>query len=96
MQLDDDEEVYSVACLSVTPDDARTECFVVGTAYLKDNEVEPSTGRLLVFGSSEDTRAGSAWLTAFTTVPGAVYSLACVDGLIVAGVNTAVRSSQLT
>ncbi|EJD50676.1 hypothetical protein AURDEDRAFT_112250 [Auricularia subglabra TFB-10046 SS5] len=94
MQLDDNEEITSVASLPIMPE-SRTEMFVVGTAYIKDSEMEPSRGRILVFGSLEDSGTGGSWLTAFLQVTGAVLSLTSVDGLIVAGVNTAVILYEL-
>ncbi|KAJ7935407.1 CPSF A subunit region-domain-containing protein, partial [Mycena leptocephala] len=95
-----DEEITCITTLSLTQDKDVTAFFCLGTYTLKSDESEPETGRLLVF-TAYPQRAES-WssnaelsLAASTDVRGCVYSITTVNGLIAAGVNSAVMLFRL-
>lgn len=66
--------------------DDDEEYLVVGTTFVDESEEMPKIGRLLVF-TIED---GQLRLVSETATKGVVYTLACMDGLLLAGVNTSV------
>eukprot|EP00953_Heterococcus_sp_UTEX-ZZ885_P034400 17820-Heterococcus_DN1.PRE.1 len=64
---------------------------VVGTAYIKEDEDEPSTGRLLAFGIEGEGAQRKVTLIAETEMSGAVYCLGSLRGKLVAGCNSSVE-----
>ena len=90
-----DQELSAVLSL---PDgeDGRSPCFCVGSVNYKAGEVEPSSGRLMLFSLSSvesSARSPETMLRMAVTeeTPGCVYALAYSRGMIVAAVNTSVR-----
>lgn len=75
------------------------EYLVVGTAYLIPDEAEPTRGRVLVFevvpASSSVSGKAEVCLTTEISVDGAVFSLANLNGRLVAGISSRVRNTLL-
>ncbi|KAF7291738.1 CPSF-A domain-containing protein [Mycena chlorophos] len=89
------EEITAVTMLTAKHGDDATACFCVGSYVVSSEEQEPKTGRLTVFAAhpiGSDQRASNLQLhtLAFVDVPGCLYSLATVNGLVAAGVNSIV------
>ncbi|KAG5189499.1 hypothetical protein JKP88DRAFT_353064 [Tribonema minus] len=64
---------------------------IVGTAYVRADEYEPSAGRLLAFGVEGDGAERTVTLLAEAKTDGAVYALEPFQGALLAGVNSAVQ-----
>jgi len=79
------ENACSVLSTKFTNDE--TEYFVVGTAFAKPSDPEPSDGRLLVFSVRDEKFR----LQSETPVKGAVYCLSAFRGKLLAGVNSKVQ-----
>eukprot|EP00945_MAST-04E_sp_MAST-4E-sp1_P008624 g8624.t1 len=94
--LDDFEQGISAITAGFKSDES-IDYFVVGTAYALEDEPEPSRGRILVFnvaaqtGPGGESRPGRLELIAQVDTPGAVYSLNCFNGLLLAGVNSKIQ-----
>eukprot|EP00240_Pyramimonas_obovata_P000173 CAMPEP_0118957844 /NCGR_PEP_ID=MMETSP1169-20130426/62317_1 /TAXON_ID=36882 /ORGANISM="Pyramimonas obovata, Strain CCMP722" /LENGTH=1091 /DNA_ID=CAMNT_0006905945 /DNA_START=129 /DNA_END=3404 /DNA_ORIENTATION=- len=84
-QLDATEVPCSV--LSCTFADDPVEYYVVGTAFMKPDEVEPNQGRIMVF-SVEDQKVV---LVAEKETKGAVYNLNAFGGKLLAGINSRIQ-----
>lgn len=67
------------------------EYFIVGTARVNPDELEPSKGRLLVFEVTADRRI---CLVNECEVPGAAFSMAMVEGKLAVGVSSKVCLSR--
>ncbi|KAL0066188.1 hypothetical protein AAF712_006813 [Marasmius tenuissimus] len=79
--------------LSVPEDDDRITCFCLGTAIIRLEETEPSEGRIVLFSAKPGTSSSNNFSLvthAAEDVKGAVYSLAVVNDLLVAAVNSSV------
>jgi DNA damage-binding protein 1 len=68
------------------------EYLVVGTAFVLPEEQQPSRGRLLVFEVLSDSPAGGRMVRLVVETPtrGAVFSLASLNGKLVAGIDSKV------
>lgn len=94
---ENDEEITSVASFKIQVQDEEKPLFCLGTMLFKDEEKEPSVGRLIIFTAytpinSTKTSSLELSLVASTKVEGCVYALKIVDGKIVAAVNSSVGS----
>jgi len=76
-----------ISLMTCTFEGIPGEFFVVGTAYVKPEEIEPSKGRLLVFKIENRT----VTLVAEKEVKGAIFTLAPLRGKIVAGIGCKVQ-----
>jgi DNA damage-binding protein 1 len=90
------EEVYSVSTVNLHDGLEDASFFALGTVFMDDAEVEPSKGRIMIFSvspqdSTTGTQSRGSWLLTSEDVSGCVYALTCIDGLLLAGVNSAVR-----
>lgn len=83
-KLSENESPCSVISCSLGED--PNVYFFVGTAFVKPDESEPTTGRILVF-SVVDMKLK---LVAETTVKGAVYSLNPFNRMLLASINSKV------
>ncbi len=89
----------ALACISVEL--AGVENIVVGTAITARSELDPSNGRILVFGikgkEQDITSSGDICvdMVAEKDVRGGVFSLADLQGKIVAGIGSKVSGCQL-
>ncbi|CAK4097320.1 unnamed protein product [Aphanomyces euteiches] len=81
-RLDPFEAACSIA--SVTFDGHAVPYYVVGTAYVHEEENEPHQGRILVFSVVQ----GKLVLVAEKEVKGAVYCLNAFQGKLLAGINS--------
>ncbi|CAK0908439.1 unnamed protein product [Prorocentrum cordatum] len=72
-------------CAATLGDDAL-EHLAVGTALVRADEPEPSTGRVRLYAG----RAGSLTLAGLLEVPGAVYALLPFQGMLLGSVNNRV------
>lgn len=81
-KMDPDENIWSIKSATFANDPA--EYFVVGTAYVRPAEDDPSEGRILVFTVTETRKIR---LVCEVTTDGAVYALGVVAGNLVACVN---------
>lgn len=88
-RLDPFETPCSVICSPFAGDQANSSYFVVGTAYVHEEETEPHQGRILVFAVT-GLHGGERklQLVAEKEVKGAVYSLNAFNGKVLAGVNS--------
>lgn len=66
------------------------EYLLVGTAFMNPEEPEPSAGRLLVLAVDSSSGRPSLRVVCEASVRGGVFSVACIQGRIVAGVNASV------
>ncbi|KAK9843115.1 hypothetical protein WJX74_007214 [Apatococcus lobatus] len=82
--LKPDEWVFSLATMTLgdTP-----QYYILGTAYVLENELEPSKGRILVF----EVRDRKLHMLAEKETRGAVYNLAHFQGKLLAGINSRVQ-----
>lgn len=93
-----DQELSSMLNL---PDgeDGRSPCFCVGSVNYRSEEVEPSSGRIMLFALSQNEGStryseNALRMVAIEETPGCVYALAYTRGMVVAAVNTSVRTSK--
>lgn len=86
-----DATEYGSAIISGLTFGGEQSFVVVGTAFVKEEE-EPSSGRILVFSVS--TEEGQLSLVTSLKVQGAVYTLASVGDMLLAGVNNSVTLYQ--
>eukprot|EP01080_Neovahlkampfia_damariscottae_P007699 gene7699-12165_t len=87
-QLDKTECASSSMNLKFKDDDK--EYFVVGTAYVNPDEIEPTKGRLLVF----EVKNSKLHLVAQKDVSGAVYSMDSFKEKLLVGVNQTIQIFQ--
>ncbi|KAJ7288527.1 CPSF A subunit region-domain-containing protein [Mycena rebaudengoi] len=95
-----DEEITCLATLTLKRDEESTSYFCLGTYTVDFSEKIPTEGRLLVFSAyppGAHARSSNVQLSllASADVRGCVYSVATVNGLIAAGVNSAVMLFRL-
>ncbi|KAJ7695700.1 mono-functional DNA-alkylating methyl methanesulfonate N-term-domain-containing protein [Mycena rosella] len=95
-----DEEITCVTTLTLETDDESTAFFCLGTYTFRSEESVPAEGRLLVFtayppGAQSRSSNVELSLAASEDVEGCVYSVTTVNGLIAAGVNSAVMLFRL-
>ncbi len=91
-----DEEIVSILSFRAQVNNQETPFFCLGTVIYKEDEIEPSAGRLLIFrahtsATTQKTSSLDLALVASEKVTGVVYSLVLVEGKIVAAVNSSVR-----
>lgn len=89
-ELDPMEMAISCCCFSLrlsADSDATNEVLIVGTAFSIE-EYEPTKGRLLVFDLDLDRRVR---LLTQRDVKGSVYTIATLDGKILAGIGSKVQ-----
>lgn len=87
-RLDPFETPCSIVCCSFAGDSSASKYFVVGTAYVHEEQVEPRQGRLLVFSVSGIHGERKLHVVTEKEVKGAVYSLNPFNGKVLAGVNS--------
>ncbi|KAL5524495.1 hypothetical protein ACEPAF_9635 [Sanghuangporus sanghuang] len=92
--LETNEEITAVAAVSLELRGGRESFFVVGSTYFSESEREPSRGRLLIFSTGTGGRQYPHLFAAAQT-KGAVNALACVEGKLVAAINTSVEIFNL-
>lgn len=85
----------SLANFSIAVKNQEMPFFCLGTVIYKEEEIEPTSGRLLILTAHSSTSATKAsglelLLVAAAEVKGAVHSLKVVEGKIVAAVNSSV------
>lgn len=90
------EEIVSILSFKTQVNNQQTPFFCLGTVIYKDEEIEPTAGRLLIFtahtsATATKTSSLDLALVASAQVGGVVYSLVAVEGKIVAAVNSSVR-----
>uniref|UniRef100_A0AAV1TCU6 DNA damage-binding protein 1 n=1 Tax=Peronospora matthiolae TaxID=2874970 RepID=A0AAV1TCU6_9STRA len=87
-RLDPFETPCSVVVCPFAGDSTNTSYFVVGTAYVHEEEAEPHQGRILVFAVTGIHGERKLQLVAEKEVKGAVYCLNAFNGKVLAGVNS--------
>ncbi|KAJ7430630.1 CPSF A subunit region-domain-containing protein [Mycena latifolia] len=97
---DTDEEITCVTTLTLEMDNESIAFFCLGTYMFHSDESVPGEGRLLVFNAyppGTHSRSSHVELSLATSkhVEGCVYSVTTVNGLIAAGVNSAVMLFRL-
>ncbi|TYZ63198.1 hypothetical protein PybrP1_012947 [[Pythium] brassicae (nom. inval.)] len=90
-RLDPFESPCSVIVTPLGGDASNTAYFIVGTAFVHQEEVEPHQGRILVFAVSGIHGERKLQLAAEKEVKGAVYCLNAFNGKVLAGVNSKVQ-----
>ncbi|KAF9485871.1 hypothetical protein BDN70DRAFT_870784 [Pholiota conissans] len=93
------EEITSVLSFKAVVDAQEKPFFCLGTVIYKEEEIEPTSGRLLIFTTHAATisaKSSSLELSLITSseVKGCVYSLKEVEGQIVAAVNSSILLYQ--
>lgn len=83
----------AMSILSTKLGGSEDEYFVVGTAFVSDDEPEPKQGRLIVFKWSDKT--SNLEQVAELSLKGCPYSLCEFDGKFLAGVNASVNLVEL-
>jgi DNA damage-binding protein 1 len=78
---------HASAILSTALGDDRNEYYIVGTAYARPEDPEPTKGRILVFRVTDK----KLQLVTQQQTKGAVYCLATINGKLVAGINSKVQ-----
>ncbi|PFH53878.1 hypothetical protein AMATHDRAFT_72908 [Amanita thiersii Skay4041] len=98
-RCEDNEEVTSIALFTLNEQDKSIPLFCVGTYCYDPNEMEPESGRILVFdvtnGSNMKWADSQLSLFSSTSVKGCVYSLVTVGNTIAAAVNSSVELFRL-
>lgn len=89
------EEITSILSFKAVVEDQEKPFFCLGTVIYKEEELEPTSGRLLIFtahSSTVATKTSSLELSLVTSskVKGCVYALKEVEGKIIAAVNSSV------
>ncbi|KAJ6557241.1 CPSF A subunit region-domain-containing protein [Mycena vulgaris] len=97
---DTDEEITCLTTLTLEIDDQSTPFFCLGTYMFRSDESVPREGRILVFtayppGIQSRSSNVELSLAASAVVEGCVYSVTTVNGLLAAGVNSAVMLFRL-
>ncbi|KAG5639200.1 hypothetical protein H0H81_005679 [Sphagnurus paluster] len=92
---DTNEEVSSLATYSPSFDGKAMPLFCVGTYVYKNEEMEPTEGRLMIFSAyvpeaQSKTPALQLFPVAQKDVKGCVYAMTIIDDMIVVAVNSAV------
>lgn len=87
-RLDPFETPCSVVVCPFAGDSVSASYFVVGTAYIHEEEAEPHQGRILVFSVSGIHGERTLQLITEKEVKGAVYCLNAFNGKVLAGVNS--------
>ncbi|CAH0488401.1 unnamed protein product [Peronospora farinosa] len=87
-RLDPFETPCSVVVCPFAGDSTSASYFVVGTAYVHEEEAEPHQGRILVFDVTGIHGERKLQLVAEKEVKGAVYCLNAFNGKVLAGVNS--------
>ncbi|OWZ04928.1 DNA damage-binding protein [Phytophthora megakarya] len=87
-RLDPFETPCSVVVCPFAGDSSSIAYFVVGTAYVHEEEAEPHQGRILVFVVTGIHGERKLQLVAEKEVKGAVYCLNSFNGKVLAGVNS--------
>ncbi|GLE04253.1 hypothetical protein PINS_up013164 [Pythium insidiosum] len=87
-KLDPLESPCSIVNCTFSGDSSNLNYFVVGTAYVRQDEAEPHKGRLLVFSVAGIHGERTLQLVTEHEVKGAVYSLNSFNGRVLAGVNS--------
>lgn len=90
-RLDPFETPCSVIVTPLSGDATNASYFVVGTAYVHQEEVEPHQGRILVFAVTGIHGERKLQLVTETEVKGAVYCLNAFNDKVLAGVNSKVH-----
>lgn len=91
VDLQADEHIMSLAVLDVTVNDKLQPLFCVGTTFLRNDEMEPSSGRILLFEPTQPSPTVTQLRrVASDNVSGCVYSLAVIDGMLAAAINSSV------
>ncbi|DAZ92907.1 TPA: LOW QUALITY PROTEIN: hypothetical protein N0F65_013069, partial [Lagenidium giganteum] len=90
-RLDPFEAVGAIISTSFAGDSSNTTYFVVGTAYVHDEEWEPHQGRILVFSISGIHGERKLQLVTEREVKGSVFCLNAFNGKVLAGVNSKVQ-----
>lgn len=80
---------FTCSCVSASFQGDATEYYVIGTAFIRPQEKEPSEGRIIVLRYSAERRRVEQ--IADFKAAGAVYSLATLRGRLVAGINSHVE-----
>ena len=76
--------------LSLDVDGGSVSYFCIGTVYNQPDEMEPTKGRLLVFGGQVQASGMELILVASEVVQGCIYALASLHGNIAAAINASV------
>ncbi|KAF8895272.1 CPSF A subunit region-domain-containing protein [Infundibulicybe gibba] len=97
---DPDEEIFSITTFAPTIGDKTQSLFCVGTYLYREDETEPSQGRLIIFRTTTaDGRTGPSTLqlSLLTSkqLRGCVTALTIVDDMILAAVNSSVLLFRL-
>jgi len=87
-RLDPFETPCSVVVCPFSGDASSASYFVVGTAYVHEEEAEPHQGRILVFAVTGIHGERKLQLITEKEVKGAVYCLNAFNGKVLAGVNS--------
>ena len=87
-RLDPFETPCSVVVCPLTGNSTSASYFVVGTAYVHEEEAEPHQGRILVFDVMGIYGERKLRFVAEKEVKGAVYYLNAFNGKMLAGVNS--------
>ncbi|KAF1772263.1 HAD-like domain [Phytophthora cactorum] len=87
-RLDPFETPCSVVVCPFAGDSVNASYFVVGTAYIHEEEAEPHQGRILVFAVTGIHGERKLQLVTEKEVKGAVYCLNSFNGKVLAGVNS--------
>ncbi|KAJ6620776.1 CPSF A subunit region-domain-containing protein [Mycena sp. CBHHK59/15] len=89
-----EEEIMCVTTLTLDHDDQTTSFFCLGTCMVHPDERVAAEGRVLVFTANSGAQSRSSGpqlsLAASANVQGCVYAVTAVNGLLAAGVNSAV------
>lgn len=92
----ENEEIASVLAFTLTTQNDKQPFFCIGTLVYKEDEIEPSTGRLIVLtvATTKNGTAKEFKTVATANVGGCVFALKSVGGKIVASVNSSVRFAE--
>lgn len=89
-RLDPFESPCSIITCTFTGDSSNGTYFVVGTAFVHEEEAEPHQGRILVFTVSGIHGERRLHLVTEKEVKGSVYCLNAFNGKLLAGINSKV------
>lgn len=90
-RLDPFETPCSIIVTPLAGDSSNASYFVIGTAYVHQEESEPHQGRILVFSVTGIHGERKLQLVTEKEVKGAVYCLNAFNGKVLAGVNSKVH-----
>ncbi len=91
--VEDNEWIYS--CIATTFESDPNTYLCIGTAYINEDEHEPSQGRILVFEVVTDNGERKLRLVCEKETAGCVYSLCPFNGKLVAGINSKIQVFSL-